>query len=344
MGKIGVGVIGVGGWGQLHVETYVYDERVELVAICDINEEKAKNIAKKYGVRRYYTDFNQMLKDEKIRAVSIVTPDFSHTEIAISVIRARKDILIEKPLATTVEECKQIITKVEEAKIKFMVDFHNRWNPIFVKAKESIQKGQLGSPLLIYLRLNDTITVPTEWLSWAGKSSAAWFIGSHSVDLVRWMFNDEVKKVYAVSRSKVLKDMGINTPDFFEMVLEFKKGGVGIVENCWILPKSSPSLIDFKCELIGSDGAIYLDGSHHRAIQKYIKNEAKYPDVLVRPKIYDKPMGFAVESIRHFIDCLVFDKKPQVGGKDGLAVTKIICAVNKSVETGQPVQIEEEDK
>lgn len=339
MKKIGVGVIGAGGWGELHLETYAYDKRVELAAVCDTNKERAQKVAQKYGIGRFYTDFNQLLNDEKIKAVSIVTPDFSHTEIAIGAIRAGKDVLIEKPMATSVEDCEKIISEIKKAKVKFMVDFHNRWNPIFFKSRESIQKGQLGLPLLIYLRLNDTIAVPTEWLAWAGRSSAAWFIGSHSIDLVRWLFEDEVKKVYAVSRSNVLKKMGIDTPDFFEVILEFKKGGVGVVENCWILPKSTPSIIDFKCEIIGSEGAVYLDGSHHRAMQKYIKDEAKYPDVLVRPVIYGKPMGFAVESIRHFIDCLVSGETPQAGPEDGLAVTRIICAVNKSTQAGEPVKV-----
>jgi predicted dehydrogenase len=337
--RIGIGIIGVGGWGDMHAQTYDYDDRVVLAALCDTDSDRLSQAMSKYNVDRGYSDYRELLQNDGVGAVSIVTPDFSHTEIALAAIEAGKDVLIEKPLATTVDECEKIADAAEAAGVKFMVDFHNRWNPIFYKTKESILKGQLGSPSYIYLRLNDEITVPTEWLKWAGRSSVAWFIGSHSVDLVRWLFADKVKKVYGVARSKVLAGMGIPTPDFYEMILEFQDGGVGVVENCWILPKSSPSLIDFKCEVVGTEGAIYLDGSHHRAMQKYTAEDSKYPDVLVRPNIYGKPMGFAVESIRYFIDCLVSGQTPRTGARDGLEVTRIICGINESVETGNPVYL-----
>jgi len=339
--KIGFGLIGTGLWGETHARTYASSPHVELKAVCDLREDRAKEISGKYGAKDYYSDYRKLLERDDISAVSIATPDFAHTEIAVAAAKAGKHILIEKPLATSVEDCEKILAAVEEAKdIKFMVDFHNRWNPPFVNAKTAIERGELGKPMLIYIRLSDTIFVPTGMLSWASKSEVVWFVGSHAVDLTRWLLGDEVRKVYAVSRSEVLKGKGVDTPDFYEAILEFKNGGVATVENCWILPDSLPTVIDFKCQIIGSEGAVYMDMSGHRTIQKYTKEHVSYPDVLGSfSTVPGRPMGFTIESIRHFVDCVVNDKEPMVTGEDGLAATRIISAIQESSKKGEPVSL-----
>ena len=340
MKKIGFGSIGTGLWGEMHAKVYSSSPGVEFKAVCDLREDRAKEIAEKYGAKDYYSDYMELLERDDISAVSIATPDFAHTEIAVAAAKAGKHILIEKPLATSVEDCEKILAAVKEAgDIKFMVDFHNRWNPAFVNTKSAIEQGQLGKPMLMYIRLSDTIFVPTEMLSWASKSEVVWFVGSHAVDLVRWMFNDEVIKVYAVSRSEVLKGRGIDTPDFYEAILEFRNGGVATVENCWILPDSLPTVIDFKCQVVGSEGAVYIDLSSNGVIRQYTSEKASNPDVLVLPTIHGRPMGFAMESIRHFVDCVINDKEPMVTGEDGLAATRIIAAMQESSKKGEPVNL-----
>ncbi|MGB9597687.1 MAG: Gfo/Idh/MocA family protein [Candidatus Poribacteria bacterium] len=338
MKKLGFGLIGTGLWGEMHAKTYSSSPDIEFKAICDLREDRAKEIAEKYNVKNYYTDYKKLIDRDDIYAVSIATPDFAHTDIAIYALNAGKHVLIEKPLATSVEDCEKILSAKSE-NTKLMVDFHNRWNPPFASAKTSIEEGELGKPMMMSIRLNDTIFVPTGMLSWASKSEVVWFVGSHIVDLTRWLFSDEVCKVYAVSRSEVLKARGVDTPDFYQAILEFKNGGVATIENCWILPDSLPTVIDFKCEIIGSDGAIYIDVSSHRTIQKYTSDKASYPDVFVYPTIYGKQMGFAIESIKHFIDCVVNDKTPLVTGEDGLMATRIISAIRESSKKGEPVNL-----
>ena len=340
MKKVGFGSIGIGLWGEMHAKIYASSPGVELKAVCDLREDRAKEIAEKYGAKDYYSDYMELLARDDISAVSIATPDFAHTDIVIAAAKAGKHILVEKPLATSVEDCEKILAAVREAKdIKFMVDFHNRWNPPFVKAKSAIEQGDLGKPMLMYIRLSDTIFVPTGMLSWASKSEVVWFVGSHAVDLVRWMFNDEVVKVYAVSRSEVLKGKGVDTPDFYQAILEFKNGGVATVENCWILPDSLPTVIDFKCQIVGSEGAVYLDLSSNGVIRQYTAEKASNPDFLGSPTIHGKHMGFALESIRHFVDCVLNDKEPIITGADGLAATRIITAMQESSKKGEPVYL-----
>lgn len=332
----GFAVVGSGLWGSLHARVYSESEKARLVAVCDIDERRARDLASKFGVESY-TNLNAMLARDDIDAVSIVTPDFAHTDIALAAIAAGKHILCEKPLATTSAECRRIIDAAKAADLKLMVDFHARWSPPFWSAKKSIERGDVGSVRLVYYRLNDTIYVPTEMLSWASKSTVAWFIGSHSLDTVMWLVGDRPTSVYAVSRSVVLKSRGIDTPDFYEVILEFANGAVAVIENCWILPNSLPNIIDLKCEIIGSEGALYVDGSSHRTVERYAGGKASFPDVLVMPDVQGMQMGFAAESIRHFIDCVADDRQPLVSGEDGLKVTELIETIEKSVSAGAKV-------
>ena len=155
-----------------------------------------------------------------------------------------------------------------------------------------------------------------------------------------WLLDDEIETVYSVSRSQVLRRRGIDTPDFFVSIIQFKKGAVATLENGWILPNTAPNIIDFKVEIVGSDGVLYIDGSHNRILEKYTKGRATYPDVLVCPILYGRPMGFGVESIRHFIDCIVNDKQPLVGAKEGEIVTRVIVAIHESAKIGKVVKVD----
>ncbi len=336
--KTGFGVIGTGLWGEMHIQTYATHPGAKLVAVCDLDEARLKEITGKYGVRGY-TDYREMLRQEPdIAAVSVATPDFAHLEPALAVAQAGRHLLVEKPLATTVADAEAIIRAAQEAGVILMVDFHNRWNPPFNQAKSAIEAGELGQPRLVYARLNNTLFVPTRMLKWTARSATIWFTGSHVIDLVCWLVGDEVTRVYSVARSGVLKALGLDTPDFFETILEFKQGAVAVVENCWILPDSEPTAIDFKMQIVGSKGALQIDPSHNRVIEKYT-DKLTYPDALVMPAVFGQIKGFAMESIKYFADCVIDGRPPMVTGEDGLAVTRIVCAAIESAAKGQPVTL-----
>ncbi|MFO7976544.1 MAG: Gfo/Idh/MocA family oxidoreductase [Candidatus Hydrogenedentota bacterium] len=339
MSTLGVGIIGTGTWGTVHTRTYGGIEGVKVAGVADIVAERAEKLAKEAGAKAYI-DYRDLLAEDAIQAVSIVTPDFAHAEIALAAAETGKHILCEKPLAMTVSECEAIVAAAAETGAKLMVDFHARWSPPMYKARRAIEKGEIGVPQHVYYRLNDRIFVPTEMLSWAAQSTVMWFIGSHSIDTVRWLLDDEVARVYAVARSEVLEGMGIDTPDYYQATLHFRSGATAQLENSWILPNSHPNIIDLKCQVVGSNGALYMDASHNRTLEKYTETEAMYPDILVMPTVYGRQMGFAAESIRHFAECARDDKELLVTGHDGLQVTKAICAIEESVRTGQPVTID----
>ena len=332
-------VIGTGLWGGMHAKTYRDHPGAELAAVCDLDAERARAVARDCGAPKAYTDWRDVAADGSIDAVSVVTPDFAHADIVIACARAGKHVLVEKPMATTVAECERMIQAAKAGGAKLMVDFHNRWNPAFHLAYQAIRSGEIGQPRLAYCRLSNTTYVPLKMLSWAAKSSSLWFLGSHAIDAVCWMLGEWPHRVFAISRREVLRKMGVDTPDFYQSILEFPSGAVATIENSWIIPESFPTICEFVCEVIGSEGRLDLDTLTNRSLQLSAKEGHRYQDLLGGPVIFGKQMGFAVESIRHFADCVIEDKQALIPAEDGLAVTRIACAIEQSAATGQPVEI-----
>jgi predicted dehydrogenase len=340
MDRVGFGVIGAGLFGENHALVYSRLPGVELVAVCDQNEARAREVAERYGARTYYTDYVQLLAEPDISAVSIATPDFAHSEIALAAAQAGKHILCEKPLATTVEEAQSIVDAAARAGVKLMVDFHNRVNPPFVAARDSVRDGAIGTPSYAYARLSNTTFVPLEMLSWADRSSALYFLGSHAIDIMRFILNDTVARVHAVSRSGILKGLGVDAPDFHVAIAEFERGAVVTFENAWILPRSQPMVYDFKVELLGSEGALYVDSSHHGAFELHSGGRLCYGDVLgVTPTSDLRVGGFVLEAISRFADAVLHDRPVLATGEDGVEATRIVDAIKRSAETGQPVDL-----
>lgn len=338
MNTVRMGLIGAGGWGSMHARTYAGMAGAELHGVADAVPARAKAMAEQFGARAYAST-EELLADPEIDAVAVVTPDFAHDDVLLAAARAGKHILAEKPLAMTVAACERIVEAAAETGVTLMVDFHARWSPPLYKAWEAIRDGEIGAPRHVYYRLNDRIFVPTEMLPWAGRTTVLWFVGSHAIDTVRWLIGDEVARVYAVSRGGLLQGRGIDTPDYYQSMLEFRNGATAVIENSWILPNSMPNIVDVKCEIVGDDGALYVDQSHNRALEKYTGTTGSYPDLFVMPSIYGAQCGFAADSIRHFVDCVREGRTPMITGYDGLMVTKVICAIEESIRTRQPVDI-----
>lgn len=336
--RIGFALVGAGIFGKRHAQAYSRHPTVDFVAVCDLEEERARKIAAEYGARKYYTNLAEMLLDPDIKAVSVATPDHAHRAVAVACAQAGKHLLVEKPLATTVEDAEAIVTAARDANVKLMVDFHNRVNPPLRHAYEAIQRGDIGTPTYAYSRLSNTTMVATQMLQWASESSALWFLASHTIDVIRWLFNDELQRVYAVSREGILHNMGIRTPDFHVATCEFRNGGVAVFENAWILPETHPAVKDYKIEVLGSKGAVYMDVSHNRTLELYTAEKASYPDMLALPT-GDHLTGFVLDSIAYFVDAVAQDKPVLATGEDGIAVTKAIHAIIESAKTGMPVTL-----
>ena len=339
MDKIKIAIVGAGVWGQTHAEIFREHPMAETAAVCDLNRERAEKAAAEYGIPAVYTRVEDMLRECKCDAVSIVTPDHLHGDIAVLCANAGKHLLIEKPLATNREDVDRIMEAAEKNRVRVMVDLHNRWNPPFALAKESINAGELGRLRSGYFRLNDIKWVATDMLSWSASSSILWFLGSHSLDTLSWLFASPLRRAYAVSSRGVLENQGIDTVDCYLSTLEFENGCIAQMENGWISPNANLNINDIKCTILGDKGLINIDASNHNLIQKYTDQAASVPDILVRNTVHGRVKGFAYESIRSFIDSLASGEDFIVSLKDAAAASLGILAIMESAEKGIPVDV-----
>ena len=338
-GTINFGIIGAGRWGEAHADVYTTHPSAALVAVSDPDTARAERIAGRYGAEKVFSDYEEMVRDPAVDAVAVVTPDFAHRAPIVAAAQAGKAVITEKPIATTWEDAQAISQAVRASGVPFMVDFHNRWSPPIAIARDDISKGTLGEVISAYYRLNDTLSVPTQMLSWAAGSSILWFLGSHTVDTLRYLFQDEVARVYSVTRSGVLRKLGIDVPDIYQCILEFRSGIIATIENHWIIPNSHPMLNDIKINILGSKGMLNMDLTNNQMMERYLEDKSDHPDCLVKPQIHGKNMGFAYESIRSFVDCLAAGRTPLVGLEDGLNTTRVILAIMESASARQPVEV-----
>jgi predicted dehydrogenase len=337
--RLKTGLVGTGMWGRTHALAYRAYPATELVAVCDLDEARCRSFAEEFGVAKTYRTAGELAADPQVEAVSVATPDFAHREPALAVISERKPLLIEKPLATTVADATAITDAAAAAGILAMVDFHNRFNPQFDTANRQLTDGALGAPRYIYMRHSNTIDVPLTMLSWPSRSSSLWFLGSHSTDLVRWLFADEVVEVYGACNYGVLRGHGLDVPDVWTYVLKFANGGLGSIENSWILPRTLAGYGDFRCEIIGEKGVYYTQLQAPEVNELYAEDTHRRLDYLTFLDIRGALSGFTLQSIQYFADCVLHDVEPFIGLQDGLANTRILCAVEESATTGQPIKL-----
>ena len=334
--KIKTGIVGAGIWGSNHALALTTHPHCDVAIICDRDEMRARALAEKHGCR-WMTSLEELAASD-VEAVTIATPDHLHMDPTLVMLRAGKHVMVEKPLATSVQEATVMVEAAEQAGVLFMVDFHARWHPLFMGAKGYMERGELGAPVMAYARLSDTIYVPTEMLSWSGKSGPEWFLFPHTMDVVRWLFGREPVEVYAKGYRDVLEKQGIPCWDAIQAMVEFEGNAFCTFETSWIVPNSYSNVVDNRLSLYGEKGGLEL------------KNEPTlwaFTDRFHTPfssesvTRYGKAWGFQYESIRYFIDCVADGIPPEASGRDGLMVTAMIEATLKSLRERRPVRIAE---
>jgi len=338
MGKLRVGVIGAGLQGRSHLACYAVLPQVEIAAVADVDRERAREAAAKFGIARWYASYEEMLEDAPLDAVSVVTPDDAHREPCLAAIARGKQVLVEKPLATSVADGEAIVAAARGAGVRLMVNFSNRWQLPMIVAREAIERGEMGEPVYAYARLSNTLSVPTEMLrGWSARTRLPFWLMSHTVDRVRWLFGREATRVYAASRSGVLTGLGFDTPDAYVATVEFEGGALACFESCWILPNSLPSVVDNRMELIFTGGMLEFDAGdmcvHHATAQGYKRSGILWTEAGGQPR------GFVLEAIKHFVESVLSGCGPGPSGEEGLAVLRITAAIVESAQQRRIVEL-----
>lgn len=338
MKTLNVAVVGAGIYGKNHLDAYTVNPNVNLVAVCDLNKAITDKVAEEYGVKTY-NDIDEMLENEEIDAVSVATPDPYHKDPVMAAIRHGKDVLVEKPLATSSADAYEIIEAAEKAGVRVMVDYHKRWDPASIAVKNKLAEASCGKPVRGYMRMDNIYDVALNWLNWSGNSSPVHFVGTHCYDIIRWYMGCEVTQVYAVGHKGILQSKGVDTYDTITAILEFENGCTWTVENAWILPNGFAKADDGCTELLCENTMIRVD-SQKRGVEFFDENKLYTPNICFMQRFNGRVIGFGFDPLNDFVDCILNDKPFVAGLKDGLEAELIAEAVHKSADTHQVVKIE----
>jgi predicted dehydrogenase len=323
--------------GEMYADALVRMQSAEVAAIATLGSQSIETAERKYGLEPY-EDYEEMFRDAGLDAVLITLPDFMHRDPVVKAAEAGLHILIEKPFAMNMADADAMVEAVEKAGIKCMVEFFNRWSPPFAEAKNAVDRGDLGDIVSVSADLNDAIWVPTEMLAWSARSSPAWFLMSHTADLVSWITGKKPATVLARGVKKLLVQRGIDTYDLIEALVEFTDGSLGRLSNSWVLPNGMPILYELKMRFAGSKAAIDIDTSDQEV--HLITQERLTHPVTAWGDIMGRYLGHPYSMLEAFIENIVEDTEPQVGPLDGWKNTLFLAAVHESVETGREVRIE----
>lgn len=330
--KVKVAVIGIGQMGTYHAEIYQKLPQVELVAICEYNDEKRAEAEQKFQCQSY-KDYHDLLKNPEIDAVSIVLPDNMHRECVELAVQHNKHILLEKPIAKELEDGKAIYEITKNYDKVFTVGFLLRFDPRFNMVKQRLDNGELGDIIHLYCRRNSPITGPKRYI---GASDLSMHVMIHDIDYINWYMNSNPVKVFAKSRSVLLKENGMN--DVIYAIVTYENGAIACLEACWVLPENSPTIIDDKLELVGTKGVAYIDSCDQGV--KFVSGEGvSYPDSRHWYYVNGEVSGDLAEEVMAFINNVVSGTKSIITPKEALDSLRVVDAIERSIKEGKEVEL-----
>ncbi len=362
MEKIRLATVGVGRFGIYHLHAFKQLQKllnVELVAAADCDECKHDLIKSQFNIP-VYTDYLEMIAEEKIDGISVATQDHLHKDIVINSLLNDIHVLVEKPLHTCAEGSAEMVKVAAERNMLLQVDFHKRYDPYHKEIKQLISENKFGEFLYGYCHMEDQIVVPRDWFKeWVHYSSPVWFLGSNMIDLMSWMMSSKVKTVYAKGQKNKLAGMGVNTYDSVQSMLTYENNAVITVDSSWILPEQFSAIVNQGFRLVGTEGIIEAD-SHNRGTTSCFTGEAGIRNLnsgfmqtvkdMNGEDIYE---GYGIQSIQHFVYNMILLKNGRSlqdldstypSGAEALEVTKTIEAIHESVASGEVIKLDRESK
>lgn len=315
---INVAVIGVGSMGQNHARVYFHDDYVNLVAVADSNKEAVEKVARKYNTKAY-TDYNEMLEQEVIDAVSIAVPTSLHKTVALAVLAKKKHVLLEKPIASTEAEAREIIQAANDNNVKLMIGHIERFNTAVLELKERLQRGDLGE---IY-------KVDVQRIGpFPGRITDVGVIidlSVHDLDIISYLMKSDPIHMYAETQRKLHP----HHEDAVTALVRYKNGVLANLNINYLSPTKIRQL-----QVFGKKGMFtvnYLDQELY-----FYENKSFYSDnwesvtegdmkkINIRKK---EPLQVEIEA---FLDCIVHNQESPVNGEQGLRILQI---ANKMLES-----------
>ncbi|NMA85206.1 MAG: Gfo/Idh/MocA family oxidoreductase [Epulopiscium sp.] len=327
---IKVALVGCGTMGRTHAQGYRNISNAQVVAVCDIQEEKGRSMAESLGAK-YYSDYEKMLEEIEVDIVDLCIPTYMHKEFALKAMDLKRHVFCEKPLAITEEDGLSMITKAEEMGVKFSVGHVVRFFPAYKKAVETVETGRIGTPKLIRTTRNGAYP-SWSWQDWYSNYECS---GGPLLDLVihdfDWIIHHfgDVERVFAKSLNGRIKGQ-----DHCLVTLRLKNGLVAHVEGSWAYPTGARFGSSF--EIVGTSGQIEYDSIESSSIKKQI-NDGHFVSTIENPlKPSDEPY---TQELQEFINAVIEDRPPTITGSQALKALKVALAAIESSKTGKSVQL-----
>lgn len=329
-----IGVVGGGIRGSMFAATVQQYPDAELVALCDPSSAVRERNAAALDIPVYPDTASMLRAHPELTAAIIATPDFAHREPAVLCLERGLDILVEKPLATTSEDAGAILQASKASGSRVVVGFENRWNQKFIEARKMLADDTI---LLQVANLNDTRWVPTQMLSWAARSSPAWFLMPHTLDLTMWLSGTTPTEVFARGTKRILPSMGVETWDSVSASFKMSDGSVVILNSMWVLPETAPSVFDFRYEIHTGSATLHFDISQD-GVTRYDADGVKWPGFGVYER-HGRLHGIPIDMAADFLAVLNGEKYDLPDAAYGCLITNAIEAVHRSLDSGLPEAI-----
>lgn len=339
-------LIGCGRISTNHMKAAV-NNKLNIVGVCDILPEKMEEILEKHGLEKEetihrYTDYKELLEKEQPTLVSIATESGNHAEIALYCIEKGVHVIIEKPMAMSIDDANKIINLAEEKNVKVSACHQNRFNVAVQELRKAVEAGRFGkiSHGSIHVRWNRNKGYydQASWRgTWAQDGGALMNQCIHGIDLLRWMMGDEVEEVYGATRQQF--HGYLEAEDVGMAVVKFRNGAIGTIEGTTnVYPKN----LEETLYIFGENGTVKIGGTSTNNIDVWdfadeTEEDAKNKGLAeATSNVYGNGHTSLFEDV---IDAIENDRKPYVDAVAGRNALEMILAIYKSQKTGQPVKL-----
>ena len=335
MEKLNFCLVGAGRAGLVHAHNIAkYIPNAELVAIADSNVKMLKATAEELNVKKLYENVDDALSDGGFDAVIIGAPTFTHCELTVKSAMAGKHVFCEKPMTLSVKEGQQMIDAANENNVKLQVGFMRRFDPLFMHAKDVIDSGELGEPMVIKSVARGP-GLPAPWYYDIKRSNGLLAeILSHDFDSTKWLAGGQYKRIFAEAVNRKTPEIKKSYPDFYDSVVctvNLDNDVIGTLDSTCPADYG----YDVRGEIVMTKGLILI-GEISGEQFLTCNTEGRFKGSVTkswRNRFRDAYMG----EMLSFIDAVLFDKPVKVSGYDGMDAVRLVVAGNESIKTGLPV-------
>lgn len=335
-----IGVVGCGAIAErLHVPDLHYSPHAEVVALCDGNQARAEALASRFAPgARIYTDYHALLQDPGVEAVVICTPNTTHGPMTIAAAAAGKHVMVEKPMATSLDEAKQMVDAAKQHGVILMVNQTQRRAPAHLKAKEVLSSGILGEVLYVIGMFGHA--GPDDWSpgsDWFFNKEEARFgamadLGIHKADLLRYLTGQEIVEISAYTAR--LEKSG-DVEDNFSSCIKFEGGAIGTLGASWTAKGLGSNFAIFHC----TNGTLRVHMWPDEPCVAHLVNPKSVIHFESPAPLNDYPESWGVDVGGAFARAILGLEAPFCTGEEGMRSLAVIMAAEESARTGQAVKV-----